>query len=67
MNTPDDILADAVGLRTYSSANKIFEVIERRPLAPGATHVLTSRPPPPAHPAEPSVLPTRRPDIRSER
>ena len=67
MNTPDDILADAVGLRTYSSANKIFEVIERRLLGHGASHVLISGLPMPGRPVEPLVLHIRWPDIRSER
>ena len=67
MNTPDDILADAVGLRTYSSANKIFEVIERRLLGHGARHVLISGLPMPGRPVEPLVLHIRWPDIRSER
>ena len=67
MNTPDDILADAVGLRTCSSANRIFDVIERRLVGHGASHILISGLPMPGRPVEPLVLHIKWPDVRSDR
>lgn len=66
MNTPDDILADAVGLRTCSSAAKIFDVIEKRLVGHGASHILVSGLPMPGRPVEPLVLHMRWPDVRFE-
>lgn len=67
MNTPDDILADAVGLRTCSSANRIFDIVERRLISHGASHILVTGLPMPGRPVEPLILHMKWPDIRSER
>lgn len=67
MNTPDDILADAVGLRTCSSANRIFDIIERRLVSHGASHILITGLPMPGRPVEPLILHMKWPDVRSER
>jgi LuxR family quorum sensing-dependent transcriptional regulator len=66
-NTPDDILADAVGLRTCSSAPKIYEIIEKRLHSHGASHVLVTGLPMPGRPVEPLILHMKWPDARSER
>lgn len=67
MNTPDEILADAVGLRTCSSANRIFDIIERRLVSHGASHILVTGLPMPGRPVEPLILHMKWPDVRSER
>lgn len=67
MNTPDDILADAIGLRTCSSATRIFDVIEKRLVGHGASHVLITGLPMPGRPVDPLILHVRWPDVRSDR